>query len=103
MALGPIEMNGMISRTQDVTTIKQNIDNKGMVDQANIKNVVNEEIDQAMHQVHDADDSRNSEGEFDARREGRNKYMKTSTKKKGKPKTEGRVVVKDNKGFDIKI
>ena len=102
MALGPIEMNGIISRTQEMTTIKQNEDNKAFVDQSNISVTVEKEVDQAMHQVHDADNSRDSEGEFDARREGRNKYMKSSTKKK-KPKTEGKVVVKGRGGFDISV
>lgn len=102
MALGPIEMNGMISRTQDMTTIKQNQDNKAFVDQSNIKNVVEQKVDNNLHQVHDADDSRDSEGEFDAKREGRNKYFK-SDKKKKEGKGEGKVVVKGTGGFDIKI
>ncbi len=103
MALGPVEMSGIIQRTQDFSTIKQNEDNKGMLVQANIQNEHDQEIDHAMHQVHDADNSRDSEGEFDARREGRNKYMKTATKKKKDDKTEGKVVVKNRGGFDMSI
>ena len=38
MALGPIEMNGIISRTQDITPIKRNQDIKPMVDQNNYQN-----------------------------------------------------------------
>lgn len=101
MALGPIEMNGMISRTQDITTIKQNQDNKAFVDQSNIKTTMEQNVDNKLHQVHDADDSRDSEGEFDARREGRNKYVKLQKKKKAKE--EGKVVVKQRGGFDITI
>ena len=103
MALGPVEMNGILQRTQDFTTIKQNEDNKAFVVQSNIQNEHEQEIDHAMHQVHDADDSRDSEGEFDARREGRNKYVKTATKKKKNEKTEGKVVVKGSGGFDVSV
>ena len=103
MALGPVEMNGILQRTQDISIIKQNEDNRGLLVQTNIQNEAEQEIDHAMHQVHDADNSRDSEGEFDARREGRNKYMKTTTKKKKEPKTEGKVVVKGRGGFDISV
>lgn len=103
MALGPVEMNGILQRTQDFTTIKQNEDNRGLIAQTNIHNEAEQEIDHAMHQVHDAADSRDSEGEFDARREGRNKYMKSSTKRKKEEKTEGKVVVKGSGGFDISV
>ena len=103
MALGPVEMNGILQRTQDFTTIKQNEDNRGLIAQTNIHNEAEQEIDHAMHQVHDADNSRDSEGEFDARREGRNKYVKTATKRKKEDKTEGKVVVKKTGGFDISV
>lgn len=101
MALGPVEMNGMISRTQDITTIKQNQDNKAFVDQSNIKTNMEQNVDHKLHQVHDADNSRDSEGEFDAKREGRNKYVKLQKKKK--EKTEGKVVVKQRGGFDMTV
>ena len=103
MALGPVEMNGILQRTQDFSTIKQNEDNRSLLVQSNIQNEHEQEIDHAMHQVHDADNSRDSEGEFDARREGRNKYVKTAAKKKKKAETEGKVVVKGRGGFDFKV
>ena len=40
MAIGPIELNGVISRTQDVTTIKQHEDQKAQIDQNNFQNQI---------------------------------------------------------------
>ena len=45
MAIGPIEMNGIISRTQDYSTIKQNEDNKGLVQQQAFQTHFEKELD----------------------------------------------------------
>ena len=37
MAIGPVTLNGMIPRTQDFSTIKQQEDNKPFVEQQNIQ------------------------------------------------------------------
>lgn len=51
MTISRIELQGQITRAQDFTTIKQNEDNKGMVDQTNFQNQFHQNIDQHLHQV----------------------------------------------------
>lgn len=101
MAFAPIEMNGVLSRSQDMTQLKQNLDNKVIIDQSNIQQEIAKDVTNKMHQVRTAEDTGESEDEFDARREGKNKYSSSSGKKKAKK--EDRVIVKSRGGFDMKI
>lgn len=40
MAVGPVTLNGVIPRTQDMTTIKQQEDHKPVLDQHNIQTTI---------------------------------------------------------------
>ena len=104
MALGPIEMNGIISRTQDITPIKRNQDIKPMVDQNNYQNEFNKEINHNLKQVHEANDSDKNEDIYDAREEGKNKYYNPKQKNKKKNgKDSDKVTMKSQSHLDIKI
>lgn len=46
MAIGPIELTGMVTRSQDISLYKQNEDNKPMVDQSNIQVNVQKKADE---------------------------------------------------------
>ncbi len=104
MAIGPIELNGVISRTQDYATVKHNEDNKGLFHQQAFQSEFKKAIDQKHSQVTQGDDIRKEERKFDAREKGGNEYTGDggrNRKKKENPK--GKDIVKGSSSFDIKI
>lgn len=105
MAIGPIELNGVISRTQDVTTIKQHEDQKSQIDQNNFQNQFHKEISNKSTQIQHADDSENNEYRYDAKEKGNGEYDENGQKKRQKKKKdeEGQVLIKGQSHFDIKI
>lgn len=104
MALGPVELNGVISRTQDYSTIKQNEDNRGVINQQNFQNQFEKAIDIRHTQVIQGDDIRKEDRKFDAKEKGDNEYYRNGGRRKKKEEnTNGRVAVKGSGSFDIKI
>ncbi len=104
MGLGPIELNGVISRTQDYSTIKHNEDNKGMIDQQAFQNTFEKSLDVKHTQVIKQDDIRKEDRKFDAREKGDNEYRGDGGRQKKKEKNlGGKVIVKGRQSFDIKI
>ena len=132
MSIRPVDMNGVIQRTQDVGTLKQHQDMKPMVDQQNIQIEVQREEYRQSEQVTRKDDSQMEEHRFDAKEEGKGQYQRqgrstgvsdTKRRSKGacgrgfgaralwicrinrkKKQKEDRVVIKGAiGGFDVKI
>lgn len=100
MSIRPVDMNGVIQRTQDVGTLKQHQDMKPMVDQQNIQIEVQREEYRQSEQVTRKDDS--EEHRFDAKEEGKGQYQRQEQRKK--KQKEDRVVIKGAiGGFDVKI
>ncbi len=104
MSVRPVDFNGMIQRIQDVSTLKQNEDNKPVMQQQNIQTQFSKETIHHMQQVNHADDAEEHEKRYDAKEKGSNEYVKQQQKKKKEKKKEGKVVLKSvSSGFDIKI
>ena len=105
MAIRPVEFSGIVQRTQDVSALKQNEDNKPMLQQQNVQTQFAKETIHHMHQVNHANDSDNPKKKFDAREKGSNEYEDRRTKKKKKKDdNSGKVNAKPLKGgFDMKI
>lgn len=104
MAISPIENNAIISRTQDFASIKQNENNKGMIDQNNFQNQFSKEINDHLRQVHDANNSDNYEYRYDAKEKGNNSYSnKEKKRKKEKKENNTSGGLKNTSNFDIKI
>lgn len=105
MSIRPIDLNGMIQRTQDVGTIKQQDDARPVVNQQNIQVTVAKEEQKIAKEVNKKDDAQDGHGQFDAKEKGNSEYSQNSGKRK-RPEIEpdGKVVVKGmSGGFDIKI
>ena len=81
MSIRPVDMNGVIQRTQDVGTLKQHQDMKPMVDQQNIQIEVQREEYRQSEQVTRKDDSQMEEHRFDAKEEGKGQYQAGTTEK----------------------
>lgn len=102
MAFGAIELT-TVSRAQDITTIKQNEDNKGAVVQTAIGDQARKNTQQRMREVNETDHSDYYNRQFDAREKGDNEYQGDGgSKRKGKNKHE-QVIVNGHHGFDMKV
>lgn len=70
MGLAPIEMSQMYSRTQDVSAIKQNEDNRPVTDQQSFQNQFQKQIEGQSRKVIDPNRSTNGEYDYDAKKKG---------------------------------
>lgn len=101
MAFSAIELT-TVSRSQDYSSIKQNEDNKAFVDQSNGQFQVQKNERRIMKEVHSGDNAQWSEKQPDARQKGNGEYYGDGGKRR-KQQPREQVVVKGQKGFDIKI
>jgi len=104
MAIGLIELHGTIARAQDFTAIKQNEDQKGLIDQSNVQQQINKEINDRPHQVNHSDNADFHNRKFDAKDKGDNQYSGDGgAKRKQNKEEDGKVVIKGQTRFDVKI
>ncbi|MCR4956002.1 MAG: hypothetical protein K6A30_04910 [Lachnospiraceae bacterium] len=104
MSIRPVDFNGMMQRSQDVSTLKQNEDQRPVVEQMQIERKEEQKQNQRMHQVNQSDKKDEAQTKYDARDEGKNKYFANKNKKKKEEKVD-KVIPKNQEhgGFDIKI
>ena len=93
MSIRPVDFNGMIQRTQDVSTLKQNEDNRPVVEQQTIFSQEMKKVEQNLHQV------------VHAKEKGNGHYEKEERKKKDKKqqKADNVYLKGQTSGFDIKV
>lgn len=108
MSVRPVDFNGMIQRTQDVTTIKQNEDNRPVVEQHNIQIQQKQQAEELPHKVVRKDQKENEEFRYDAREKGGGSYSGGGSRKKKQKKEEteedGKVILKGpSRRFDMKV
>lgn len=104
--ISPIESNGMVARTQDYASMRQQDDSKAFGAQLNVQQRMDERDAANVRTVRNANDSGKSDTHHDAREEGRNKYFDIRDKKKSKKDApvEGKVTLKSEYGgFDFKV
>ena len=101
MAFSAIELT-TVSRAQDYSTIKQNEDNKAFVDQSNGQIQVQKNEERLTKEVHSGDNTQWSGKQPDARQKGNGEYYGDGGKRR-KQQPREKMVVKGQKGFDIKI
>lgn len=105
MTISRVEIQGQLTRAQDFTTIKQNQDNKGLVDQINFQKQFNQTVENKVRQVHQGDKAENEGKRFDAKEKGNGTYYGDGGKRRKKEEKEkdGKVVLKGHGSFDMKI
>lgn len=105
MAIGSISLQGQITRAQDFSTIKQNEDNKVMVDQGNFQTHFNKEVNQNMNRVRQSDNAENQGKKYDAKEKGGGQYSGDGGKQRKHGEQTESVQLKGQikQGFDIKI
>ena len=104
MPIRPVDLNGMVQRSQDVGTLKQQEDAKPMVDQQNIQTHFGKQGEQKLKQVVHADDANEQEYRYDAKEKGNSQYEQQKNKKRDRKKEDGKMKAKGmSGGFDIRI
>ena len=110
MAIGQVELNHAMTRIQDYTTQKHNEDQRGVMQQTQAQDKFNKELNQDIRKVlkTNQEEYQNrteyQNKRFDARDKGSNQYTGDGGRQKKKnEKSEDKVVLKGNSGFDIRI
>jgi len=107
MSITPLGFHGMIQRTNDVGIIKQNEDNKPVMEQHNIQSQQVKQEHALTHKVAKAEEKENENYRYDAKEKGNGSYQgQEKKKKKGQEDTKdnGKVILKGQTSrFDIKI
>lgn len=104
MAIGPVTLNGTVSRAQDMSIIKHNEDAKGMTDQSNFQMQLKKEVNEHLTKVRHADNSEMEKKKHDAKEKGKNEYAGDGGRnRKQEEKKDGKVIVRGHSSFDIKI
>ena len=106
MSVRPVEMSGMIQRTDDISLLKQQQDNRPMVEQHQLQSVIVKREDNLRHQVLNPNESAKADTHADAREEGKNAYVspKKIKKKKSEEAPVNRVIKKNaSVRFDMKV
>lgn len=105
MAVGPVTLNGVIPRSQDISTIKHQEDNKPVVEQHNIQTTMKTQGERQLKQVNHKDDAKDHKKKYDAKEKGSNEYRgQKGKKKKPEEQDEKKPDVRQQfSGFDMKI
>ena len=101
-----IELNGMVGRTQDYSTIKQNADNKALVDQSNIHVKQEKQIEKKSNTVRKGDDAQKKENRHDAKEKGNGTYAGDggqNRQAKDNAQNFGKVTIKGQSHFDVSV
>lgn len=101
MIVRPVEMQGMVQRSQDMSQIKQNEDIKGFVDQSNIHIATKKEGEIRHETVVKQENAEKKQDAYDAKEKGNGQYSGDGGRKR--EKNDGKVILKSSPGFDMKI
>jgi len=104
----PVEVQGVVQRSQDISQIKQNQDMKPEVDQSNYQAQVQKHVESQSKQVIHSDNADKKEEHYDAKEKGNGAFYENPQRRRTKKEEdddEGVVILKQaNRGsFDMKI
>lgn len=106
MSIRPVDFNGMMQNQQNVSSVKQNEDQRPLLQQQQAYQTVTKQGEASARQVVNKDGPAREEYRFDARDGSKNEYQSSQRKKKKqKEKMEdGHVRIKGmSGGFDMTI
>ncbi|MBE5905934.1 MAG: hypothetical protein E7277_03945 [Lachnospiraceae bacterium] len=105
MTIRPVDLSGMMQRSQDVSMMKQHEDQRPVVEQQQLLHKEEKKVEHRLHQVNQSEKKDEAQTKYDARDEGKNKYFANSNAKKKKKEEKDKVTPKQAYvgGFDVKI
>lgn len=109
MSISPINFNGMIQNTNEISHTKANEDQKPILQQEVLTDTVEKQQEQQAHQVNDTYNAKRAEESYE--REGNGKGYKGNKKHKQPPKdkkeqqleSDGTITEKPAPSFDMRI
>lgn len=105
MSIRPVDF-GVVQRSQDVSQIKQNENSRPIIQQQNIESKVAKDVNERSEQVNKKDDLEHNSEKYDAKEKSKGDYFASSDKKnkdQKEKKDNGKVFIKGQQTFDIKI
>lgn len=104
MGVSLVELNGMVGRTQDYSSIKQNEDNRPYIEQSNLHVRQEKKEDTNANTVHHADDTEGKKMQSDAREKGNGTYAGDGGRNRKKQcMADGKVIKKGQSHFDMSV
>ena len=107
MSVRPVDFNGMMQSQQNVSNVKQNEDQRPILQQQQAFQTVVKQEEASARQVVNKNDLSREEYKFDARDGNKNEYQNNQRKKKEKQKEkmeDGHVRIKGmSGGFDMTV
>ncbi len=105
----PVELQGVVQRSQDISSMRQGENIRPAVEQANINIQQNKNYQQRSEQVNTKDNAELTEKRYDAKEKGSNEYENpngnNSKRKRQELDTDsdGRVIIKTASRFDASV
>lgn len=99
MAIGPIELHGMVTRTQDFQQIKANENQKPVFDNMTYSTQVEKQAEKNVEYVHNKDNTEFTKGDSN---QNKNEYAGDGGRNR-KKKEDGKVINKSLRSFDMKV
>ena len=100
----PVEMSGVVQRSQDVSQMKHQENNKAFVDSQNFGQQFNKEVKHQMNSVTDTQKSEKKKDTYDAKNKGNGReYSEQQKEKREKKKNNDKVTLRTQSSFDIRI
>ena len=98
MTISRVELQGQVTRAQDFTNFIQ-------IDQSNFQSQTQQKVEHRMHQVNKSDQAENRQKKFDAKEQGNGTYAGdgVQNRKQHHAEDNGKVFVKGQGGFDIRV
>ena len=104
MSIRPVDISGMMQRSDDIGILKHHQDSRPAVEQQNAQTQVVKRTEELRHQVSHPENSDKSDTHADAREKGKNEYFFRKGKGDKKKEEDCRVVKKHSNGsFDVKV
>ena len=108
MSISPINFNGMIQNTNEISHTKANEDQKPLLPLSVLTDTVEKQQEQKAHQVNDTYNAKRTEDNYDREGNGKgyegNKKRKPPKEKKGQNlEGDGTVIEKPKPSFDMRV
>ncbi len=105
MSIRPVDISGIMQRSDDVGLIKHQQDSRPAVEQQNAAVQMNKKTEELRTQVMNPENSNKADTHADAREKGKNEYFfRNGKNNKKKEEAECRVIKKHSNGsFDVKV
>jgi len=103
MSVSPINFNGLMQRSQDVSTVKTKEDQQPVTQQHQLGDQQEKKVNLRMQRTNEADKKDGTDTRHDAREEGRNKYFSQNKQNDNSKPNDSFKKKNQSSGFDIKI